>query len=443
MFFLNNYYNNLLTFFRIILNKIGFWPLFAIVISSQVGSGIFMLPASLAPYGILGILGLVIAAVGAISLAIIFAALCSYLPKTGGPHVYVNEAFGKSAAFFTGWTYWVVSWVSSTAVIVAIVGSLTPIVGHYSQESYIAFEMLLLCVITLINIKGVSSSAHFESLVSVLKFTPLILIPLFSLMSFNIDNFMLDTLFSENTVSSTLSNAVVLSLWGFIGLEVATTPADSVSRPERNMPIAIIIGTIFVAGIYLINSVAIMGIIPGNELQHSSAAYVDVTQYIFGGNWHLIVSFVASVVCISTLNAWVLASGQVALGLSESGFMPKIFSKTNSNGAPIYGLLASGLGIIPLLLLTNAPTLAQQITDVIDFSVIAFLFVYLICVCSFLSLQIKKKVCYSFKNCVAVFAALFCMWVIIHTPLKVILISSSFILSGIPLYVYNIVSSKK
>ena len=111
--------------------KMGFWSVFALVTGSQIGTGVFMLPSSLAPYGISSLYGWVLSSLGAIALALVFAALCAQFPKTGGPHVYVKNAFGKPPAFFTGWTYWIISWVSTTAVIVSSVGYLIWIKANY------------------------------------------------------------------------------------------------------------------------------------------------------------------------------------------------------------------------------------------------------------------------------------------------------------------------
>ncbi len=112
--------------------KIGFWSVFALVTGSQIGSGVFMLPANLAPYGFYSLAGWLFSGAGAIALALVFAGLCARFPQTGGPHVYVHHAFGRGWAFFTGWTYWVISWVSTTAVVVVSIGYLTPIIGHQS-----------------------------------------------------------------------------------------------------------------------------------------------------------------------------------------------------------------------------------------------------------------------------------------------------------------------
>src|SRR5580704_3865971 len=102
--------------------KIGFWAVFALVAGSQIGSGVFMQPASLAPFGLYGLFGWLISGAGAIALALVFAWLCANFPKTGGPCVYMQEAFGPVVGYFTGWTYWVISWVSTTVLFVAAVG---------------------------------------------------------------------------------------------------------------------------------------------------------------------------------------------------------------------------------------------------------------------------------------------------------------------------------
>ncbi len=418
------------------MKKIGFWPLFAVVIGSQVGSGVFMLPSSLAPYGLYGIFGLMIAAFGAISLAVTFASLSALYPRTGGPHVYVKESFGDVAGFFTGWTYWVISWVSTTAVIVAAVGNLLPLLGNeHSRSLYIYIEVAILLVITSINLKGVSSAGHFEVVLSIMKFTPLVLIPLCALFYFNHSNFTVSEHLIELSYFKLLAKVSLITLWGFIGLEAATTPAEYVVQPKKNIPLAVILGTSFVAVIYLINSLGIMGAIEGSELQNSSSPYIDVTHYIFGGGWYIVVSIISSIVCLSTINSWVLTSGQIALGLAEDGFLPKFFAKRNSCEAPL-ALLISGLGIVPLLFLTNEEKFSHQILLIIEFSVVAFLFVYLISVLSFIYLQLKKRLFFDVKTIIALFALLFCLWITCNSEIKVLLISFLFVVSGMPVYLF-------
>ena len=414
-------------------NKIGFWSVFAIVTGSQIGSGVFMLPASLAPYGKFSILGWLISAFGAICLALVFSGLCQRIPKTGGPHAYVKEMFGPSAAFFTGWTYWVISWVSTTAVIIASISYLSPFIGAQSPFVYLALEIALLIAISCLNLKGLTAAGNVEFFLTLLKIIPLLMLPMIAIWYFNGDNIVLAPSVASLPLSSILAKVTLLTLWGFIGLETATTPAGSVENPTKTIPRAIILGTTCSALLYLISNIAIMGLVPSHVLASSKAPYVEAVQYLFGGNWHLIIALIASIVCIGTLNAWMLTSGQIVLGLAEDNLMPACFAKTNKADAPALGLITSCMGIIPLLFLTLNNSIAHQITAIIDFSVTAFLFVYIICVLAYVKALSKEKPQY-YHWVYTTIALGFCCWIIYQTPLWTIATSSFFVLSGIPVY---------
>ena len=435
-------------------NKIGFWAVFSIVTSSQIGSGVFTLPACLAPYGIFGLFGCLLSGVGAIALCFVFASLCARLPYTGGPHVYVEHAFGKKMAFFTGWTYWVISWVSTTAVIVTSIGYLSPFLARlfadniifiqYSKQIYLLLEIFLLFIIASLNLKGIKFAGNTELALTILKFIPLIFLPVIALFYFNKQNFILSPEVANLSSTSMLAKVTLFALWGFIGLETATTPAESVINPSATIPRAIIFGTLSVALLYILNFVGIMGLIPGSQLMNSNAPYVDAAQQMFGGNWHLLIAIIASISLIGTLNAWILTSGQISLGLAIDGLMPKFFSIKNKGDAPIYGIIISCLGIVPLLVLTSSTSgsLSQQAIKIIDISLISFLFVYLICVVSFLKLLIKEKN-HPISYMVAILALIFCSWVICETQLTTLLIASLFTFSGLPVYLFWYSAIKK
>ncbi|NUY39379.1 amino acid permease [Wolbachia endosymbiont of Litomosoides brasiliensis] len=415
-------------------NKIGFFPVFALVISSQIGSGIFMLPISLAPYGTYSLISWAISGFGAVCLALVFATLCAKFPETGGPHVYVKHAFGPTTAFFVGWTYWVISWVSTTALIVVGVGYLTPFLHENIKNVRLPLELLLFVVVTLINLRGVTAAGRVEFLLTVVKIAVLLALPVVALFFFNRNNFIVGEEISGLTMSQTLARSTLLTLWCFIGVELATASAGSVDNPAKTIPRAVVLGTICVAIIYFINNFAIMGLINGNDLANSKAPYVNAVRIMFSGNWYLIISIVAFVFCIGSLNAWVLSSGQVAFGLAKDKLMPQLFAKRNEHGSPFWGITASSAGTAILLILTSNNNFAQQITSIIDFSVVSFLFVYLACSLAFLKVVIKEKNYY--KLLTGSIATAFCCWVILETPLNTLLIASLFTMSGVPLYLF-------
>lgn len=417
--------------------KIGFWAVFALVAGSQIGSGVFLLPAALAPFGAISLVGWIISGLGAIALALVFGQLCARIPKTGGPHAYVQESFGPIAAFFTGWTYWIISWISTSAVIVTAIGYLLPLIGDQPKFIVVGLEIVLLTLITLLNLRGVKASGNAEFVLTLMKIIPLLLLPIAALFFFDYGNFVKDSSIMEFTDSEIISKVTLMTLWGFIGVESATTPAGSVENPSKTIPRAIVIGTVCVALLYLMNSISIMGVIPGQDLMNSKAPYGDAARIVFGGNWHLGISLIASIICIGTLNAWVLTSGQISLGLAQDHFLPKFFAKRNKHTAPYMGLLISSCGILPLLILTASDNLAQQINLIIDFSVMAFLFVYAICVLSFLKILYQNRHEGSVFQWIYGLGAIgFCGWIFYNTEFTTLLISGSFVVSGLPMYFF-------
>lgn len=416
-------------------NKIGFWPVFALVMGSQIGSGVFMSPANLAPFGAISLLGWAISGAGAIMLALVFANLCSRFPRTGGPHVYVEETFGRFFGFFTGWTYWVVSWVSSIAVITASIGYLSPILGQHSPLFHLSLEILLLLLITGVNLRGVKVAGIVEFFLTNLKLIPLLIVPIIALFFFDTNNFFTSETVSQLSLPKALNYVTLLTLWGFIGLESATTPAGSIENPGKTIPRAVILGTLCVLVIYALNSVAIMGVVPGEMLSQSKAPYGEAALHMFGGSWHLLIALIASIVCIGTLNAWVLTSGQIALGLAQDGLMPSFFAKRNRFGAPYGSLIVCCMGILPLLILTHSDNLAQKINVIVDISVTSFLFVYGICSLAYLRVLYTQKTQASlWQWTYGVLALFFCLWIILSTNWNTLLVASLFTITGIPIY---------
>lgn len=417
-------------------NKIGFWSVFELVSISQIGSGL-VLPASLAFYGKLTLIGWIISSMGAILLAVMFSELCVRYPRTGGPNVYVHEAFGSSAAFFTGWTYWVISWISTIAIVTSAVGYLTPFIGEQSSQVYFVLEALLMIVICVFNCKGVSTASRTKFIVIALKMIPLILVPVAALFFFDSNNFAKLEIEPEET-SSVLNSVVILTFWGFIGFESATTAASEVSNPKRIIPPALIIGTIFVAIVYFISSLGIMGVIPSAELMNSEAPYADAARLVFGGYWYLFISLVAAIICIGAINSWTLASGQIALGITQDGLMPKFFAQTNKHGVPVVPLTISCIGSIFFLFLTQNESLTEKVNTIIDLSVVSFLFVYVLCCLAFLKIiWQEKKVIPLWQWLCGLVSLGFCLWIIVSTPMMTLLLSSLFVLSGLPVYFFR------
>ncbi len=271
-----------------------------------------------------------------------------------------------------------------------------------------------------------------EFVFTLLKLLPLLLVPLAGLFFLKKAHFIPFNP-TEGSTIGVMNAAALLTLWGFIGVESATTPAESVENPQKTIPRALVVGTLLVAIVYIFSSAVVQGVVPKEMLMSSKAPFADAAQIIFGGNWYLMISLAASIVCLGTLNAWVLTSGQIALGASKDGHLPKCFSQINSRGAPKWGIIASSLGIIPVLVLTMNKGLVEQINLMIDVSVTAFLLIYALSVISFLKLFWRNP-----KDIALGLAALsFCGWALYSSGLKMVAFAGLITLAGLPLYFWR------
>ena len=408
--------------------KMGFWAVFAIVFGSQIGAGIFMLPSVLASYGMFGIYGWCFAGLGAILLAFIFSELCSRYPQTGGPHIYIKKEFGMIPAFFIGWAYWLVSWISTSVVIVSAVAYLNPFFDNPSSNFNLALEIVLLLIITALNCKSVKLSGQVEFALTLLKFIPFVVVPIILLQSFDSSCIAMSEELASIPSQKLVSMVTILCFWGFIGVECATTPAGSVRNPGKTIPRAIILGTCSVALVHFVNNAAVMGVVPSAILAQSTAPFVDAINAVAGKNVSYLLSAVASIVCVGTLNAWVLTSAQISLGMAEDKLLPAFFATKNEEDSPYISVLISSFGLIPILILTKQESFSEQISYIINFSVIVFLIVYIACCSVYLKLMIKEK--NTAKIFIGLISIAFCLLAIADSPIRAIIDSTLFFVSG-------------
>jgi len=169
---------------------LGLWTCTALVVGNMIGSGIFLLPASLAAFGGISLLGWVFTAAGACVLALLFAGLAKTVPKAGGPYAYSRAGLGDFAGFLVAWGYWISLLTGNAAIAVAMVSYSTvfwprltsPVVGGLVAIAVIG-------VLTLVNIRGVREAGRLALVTTVLKIVPLIAVTVFGLFYFEAENF--------------------------------------------------------------------------------------------------------------------------------------------------------------------------------------------------------------------------------------------------------------
>src|SRR5271168_3286230 len=155
---------------------LGFWMCVALVVGNSIGLGVFLLPASLAPYGLNSVAAWGCTAAGAILLAVVFARLSRAYPAAGGPYAYVHLAFGPLPAFIVAWGYWISIWVGNAAIATGAVSYLSPLMPWIATVpgASAGVTLFFLWLLTFVNCYGIKASGWVQSVTTVLKLLPLV-----------------------------------------------------------------------------------------------------------------------------------------------------------------------------------------------------------------------------------------------------------------------------
>ncbi|AKA06812.1 transporter [Streptomyces noursei ZPM] len=315
----------------------------ALVMGNIIGGGIFLLPASVAPFGTISLVAFGVLTLGAISLALVFGRLAQRHPDTGGPYVYAREAFGDFAGFLSAWSYWTMTWVSNAALAVAAVGYVHVLFpGHASRGVDLMVALGALWLPALANFAGTRYVGAVQLVATVLKFVPLLFIAIVGLFFF--DPHKLGS-FHEGGGSTLggLSAAAAILLYSYVGVESAAMSAGEVRDPERNVGRATVLGTIGAAVVYLLGTASVFGTVPHDKLVHSKAPFSDAVDAMFGGHWGgTLIAAAAVISIIGALNGWTLMSAQSPYAAAKDGLFPAAFL-TKRRGVPTFGVLAAAV----------------------------------------------------------------------------------------------------
>ncbi|MEU2490781.1 amino acid permease [Streptomyces sp. NPDC007883] len=313
----------------------------ALVMGNIIGGGIFLLPASVAPFGTVSLVAFAVLTVGAIALALVFGRLAARHPRTGGPYVYAREAFGDFAGFLAAWSYWITAWVSNAALAVAAVGYLDVLVPlHDSKPATMAAALLLQWLPALANLAGTRYVGAVQLVATVMKFVPLLFVAVGGLFFFDADNLGPFEAGGSGALGAISASAAIL-LFSYLGVESAAVSAGEVRDPRRNVGRATLLGTAGAAVIYLLGTLAVFGTVAHDELIGSTAPFSDAVNAMFGGAWGgTAVACMALVSMVGALNGWTLLSAQTPYAAARDGLFPAFFARKR-RGVPTAGVLVT------------------------------------------------------------------------------------------------------
>lgn len=365
----------------------------ALVIGNMVGSGFFIAPSALAPYGATAIIGWGVMAIGAVCLGMVFARLARIAPVTGGPYAYTRMGFGRFAGFMVAWGYWISIWASLPAMAAALVGylgELFPVIRQPFIGASIGVASLWL--VAFINLRGVKEAGIFQVVTTYTKLVPFTAIGVFGL--FWVDWSTYATLNpSDLPFLSALGVIAPLTMFAFLGVESATVPAGDVIDPQRTIPRATIIGTLVAAGLYILGTTVVLGVISVEDLAKSAAPFSDAATVMWGEWAGITIAWAAIISSLGALNGWTLLLSQVPLAAARDGAMPAVFAKLSARNVPAHGLIIS-VGLSTALLLmeaSGASNLVAFYTLIVNLATDTAMIPYVFCCVVEAILFVKRK----------------------------------------------------
>lgn len=399
------------------ISQIGLVAAIFLVTSNMLGSGVYMLPASLARIGGISIIGWGVALIGVIALALVFAKLANLLPSGAGPYSYAHKAFGRFAGYQTNFIYSIANWIALVSMLTIVVGYLANIFPVFSNYGVSAGTQILIIVIfTWLNIRGAKIVGYVQSCAFLVALLPLAFIAIFGWHWFDTKVFMDGWNVSHQSATTAVNSSFNNIMWAFLGVESACVSAAVVKNPKRNVPLATILGVIFAALIYISTCTVIMGIIPNSALATSSSPFAATFDIIFHSRTAgVLMSIVAIIDCSGAMSGWALVTSHTARAAAENNLFPRVFAKTNKKGVPAAGLIISALVMCVVVVATISPTAQEQFNKIITMSVILYLIPYIYSAFSVMVIGANQTglKAYWFYVTLGVLAAIFCMWSIL------------------------------
>ncbi len=420
--------------------KIGFWSSTALVVGNMIGSGIFLLPASLAIYGGISLVGWLIAAAGAMLLAVVFGNLSRQVPSAaGGPYAFTKISLGDFPAFLVAWGYWISIWSTNAAISVALVGYLGVFFPALSTDPLAAIltGLSFIWLISWINTKSIKTIGFVQLLTAILKTAPIFLVGLFGIFfMLEAEHFPAFNLTDDSDISA-LTATVTLTFFAFLGIESATIPSTSIENSERTVRKATITGTVVAIVVYVLSSAVIMSLIPADILAQSSAPFADVAAVMWGESARKIVALGAIISTIGALNGWILIQGQIPMAAAQDKLFPAIFGKQNKKGSPVVGIIISSILVSILMMFNYTKTLVEAFTYMMLLSTLSVLTPYLFSIASYSMLVFKRQEeRRTGKLVLSLLAFCFSMWVVIGCGQEVVFLGFILLMLGIPFYVW-------
>lgn len=361
-------------------NKMSVFQLTILTAVNMMGSGIIMLPSKLAQVGALSIVSWLVTAVGSMCLAYVFAKCGMYSKRGGGMGGYSEYSFGKAGSFMANYTYGVSLIFANTAIAISAVGYALGFLGTDLNPVMTCLATIFtLWLATVLNFGGAKYTGRVSSVTVWGVIIPCIGLAVIGWFWFSPSLYSVNWNIHNMGFGQATLNAITMTLWAFLGMESACANADAVDNPEKNVPKAVLGGTLLAAACYIVSTNIIFGIIPADDLVSSSAPFGLVFAQMLGPGIGRLIMGLMVLSCFGSLLGWQFTIANVFKAGSDEGYFPGFLRKVTNNGTPIAGMVVITIIQSLFSLMTISPSLNDQFETLVNLAVITNIIPYLLC----------------------------------------------------------------
>ena len=333
----------------------GYWTATALVMGGMIGSGIFLMPIALAPYGWTGVVGWIVSIAGVLAIGWTLARLAQHMPEASGAIAITGAVLGPLPGVMVGVAYWVSVWAANAAIALAATSYLAAFVPALNATPLTGalVAVALIWLLTLLNLGGAKLAGRVQVITTILKIAPLIAVVAIAAAVGVGGTVALPPLPASGMVLAGLGGAVALTLFPLVGFEAASVAAERIRDPARTVPRATMTGIVAVGLFYILVCSGIVLLLPAADVTASVAPFQLFVERFAGVGGGLLVAAFAAIAAIGALNGWVLIQGEVPLGMARAGLLPRWFAHVSARDVPVRVLILSSI-CASLLVLSNA-----------------------------------------------------------------------------------------
>lgn len=430
-------------------DKLGLWTSTSLVVGNMIGAGVFMLPATLAGFGGISLIGWVCSAIGAFLIAKVFAQLSKMMPSAdGGPYAYTQKGLGDFAGFLVAFGYLVSVWCTNAAITVSFISALSTFIPALVTNPVLAIVSGLATIwfLTWVNSLGIITSGVVQLISTILKIVPIILIGVVGLFYIHWQNFLPFNSSGTSNVAA-ITATTTLTFFAFLGIECATIPSGSVVNSATTVAKATTLGTLTATIVYIVSTVSIMGMIPAAQLKNSVTPFADAAVLIWGHGAQYWVSAGVAIAAFGALNGYILIQGQLPYAIAKDQLVPKIFTQKNKRGVPVLGVVISSVFVSVFMSMNYTKGLVEQFKFLILMTTSTILIPYFFCTAAYVimryQLPIKSTKFLVTTLLLASLTFVFCLWIFLGLGQETVFWGFFLTICAVPIYVFAVLKRDK